>query len=104
MGETSGREPVSAIAPVDSVSVVAAPVPERRADPPQQFPVVGVGASAGGLAAFIDLFERLPIDTGMAFVVIQHLDPNRPSLLAETLGRVTRLPVTEVAEGVQVAP
>jgi chemotaxis response regulator CheB len=49
------------------------------------FPVVGIVASAGGLEAFTDLIRHLPTDTGMAFVLIQHLSPNHESLLAEIL-------------------
>jgi two-component system, chemotaxis family, CheB/CheR fusion protein len=59
-------------------------------------PVAGIGASAGGLEALELLLAALPPDTGMAFVVIQHLDPTRPSALAELLQRVTPLPVREV--------
>jgi two-component system, chemotaxis family, CheB/CheR fusion protein len=55
----------------------------------RSFPVVGVGASAGGLEAFTQMLQALPLDTGMAFVLIQHLAPTRPSLLAEILSRAT---------------
>src|SRR5215468_8738328 len=51
------------------------------------FPVVGIGASAGGLEAFRQLLEHLPTDTGMAFVLVQHLDPKRESILAELLSK-----------------
>jgi two-component system CheB/CheR fusion protein len=60
-----------------------------------EFPVVGIGASAGGLEAFTHLLKAVPPDTGMAFVLIQHLAPNYPSSLAEILSRATRMPVTE---------
>jgi two-component system, chemotaxis family, CheB/CheR fusion protein len=59
------------------------------------FPVVGVGASAGGLEALTQLLHAVPADIGMAFVLIQHLAPNHPSSLAEILSRSARLPVTE---------
>jgi two-component system CheB/CheR fusion protein len=62
------------------------------------FPIVGVGASAGGLEAFTALFGALTADTGMAFVVVSHLDPAHRSTLAEILGRVTRMPVAEVTD------
>lgn len=68
------------------------------------FSVVGVGASAGGLEAFLELFRQIPPKTGMAFVVIQHLDPTHPSYLREALGRVTPLPISEIVEGMRVAP
>ena len=68
------------------------------------FPVVGIGASAGGLDAYTQLLRHLPLDTGMAFVLIQHLDPNHKSMLTEILGRQTRLPVTEVEDRMTVEP
>jgi signal transduction histidine kinase len=60
------------------------------------FPIVGVGASAGGLEAFIQLLKALPAGTGMAFVLVQHLAPSRVSALAEILSRATKIPVLEV--------
>jgi len=60
------------------------------------FPVVGIGASAGGYEAFSKFLENLPVDSGLAFVLIQHLDPTHESRLTELLARSTRLPVTEV--------
>ena len=89
-------------------------VPESIAlpaiDPEQQntveapFPIVGIVASAGGLEAFTELLHHLPIDTGMAFVLIQHLDPNHESLLTEILARTTQMPVTQVVDGTTVEP
>ena len=58
--------------------------------------VVGVGASAGGLEAFTELLRHLPADTGMAFVLIQHLDPKHESHLTELLSKESKLPVSEV--------
>jgi two-component system CheB/CheR fusion protein len=60
--------------------------------------IVGVGASAGGLEAFTELLRKLPDDTGMAFVLIQHLDPTQPSHLVEILTKICRMPVSEVSE------
>jgi two-component system CheB/CheR fusion protein len=68
------------------------------------FPLVGVGASAGGLEAFTQLLQALPADTGMAFVLIQHLLPTHPSALAEILSRATRMPVTEVHDEPTIEP
>src|SRR2546428_678582 len=61
------------------------------------FPIVGIGASAGGLEAFTKLLQKLPADTGMALVLIQHLDPKHESILTNLLSRATRMPVHEVA-------
>jgi two-component system, chemotaxis family, CheB/CheR fusion protein len=69
-----------------------------------RFPVVGIGASAGGLEAFRQLLSHLPTDTGMAFVLIQHLDPKHKSLLREILARETAMPVVEVLDNMAVEP
>jgi two-component system CheB/CheR fusion protein len=68
------------------------------------FAVVGVGASAGGLDAFTRMLKALPVDTGMAFVLVQHLSPDRPSMLADILSRATTMPVTEVRDRSAVEP
>lgn len=62
------------------------------------FPVVGIGASAGGLRAFEAFFEALPDDPGMAFVLVQHLDPDHESELAALVQRHTGMPVTQVSD------
>jgi len=68
------------------------------------FPVVGVGASAGGLEAFSELLAHLPADTGMAFLLVQHLDPTHSSFLVEILSKKTRMPIEQAREGVQILP
>ena len=68
------------------------------------FPVVGFGASAGGLEAFTQVLTHLSTTTGMAFVLVTHLDPKRESMLAEILSRSTRMPVTEVRRSTAVEP
>jgi two-component system, chemotaxis family, CheB/CheR fusion protein len=68
------------------------------------FTVVGIGASAGGLEAFRQLLEHLPTDTGMAFVLVQHLDPKHESLLAELLSEATKMSVKKVKDGMRVEP
>ncbi|MGA2184651.1 MAG: chemotaxis protein CheB [Bryobacteraceae bacterium] len=65
-------------------------------------PVVGIGASAGGLEVFKLLLADLPADTGLAIVFIQHLDPKHHSMLAEILARATTMPVSEAADGMPV--
>src|SRR6202162_2623562 len=64
--------------------------------------IVGVGASAGGLEAFSELLENLPEITGMAFVLVQHLDPTHSSVLEEILSRKTKISVTEATDGMVV--
>jgi two-component system CheB/CheR fusion protein len=66
--------------------------------------VVGIGASAGGLDALERFFDNLPPDTGMAFVVIQHLSPDFKSLMDELLARHTELPIQLVEDGMRVEP
>ncbi len=68
------------------------------------FPIVGIGASAGGLEAFSELLHSLPQKTGMAFVLVQHLDPSHSSDLREILARITKIPVQQVTDGVAVQP
>jgi two-component system CheB/CheR fusion protein len=68
------------------------------------FPVVGIGASAGGLEAFRQMLEKLPVDTGMGFVFVQHLDPTHTSQLTELLSRATKLPVFEARNQMVVNP
>jgi two-component system CheB/CheR fusion protein len=63
-------------------------------------PVVGIGASAGGLEVFKLLLADLPADTGFAIVFIQHLDPTHHSMLTEILARATAMPVSEAADGI----
>lgn len=64
--------------------------------------VVAIGASAGGLDAFLDLISALPVDSGLAFVLIQHLDPHHHSMLVDILTGATSIPVQEVTDGVRV--
>jgi two-component system, chemotaxis family, CheB/CheR fusion protein len=66
------------------------------------FPIVGIGASAGGLEAFSELLAHLSLDAKMALVLVQHLDPKYPSILSEILSRTTRMPVVEATHGVRV--
>src|SRR6185295_18418246 len=68
----------------------------------KHFPIVGIGASAGGLEAFTQLLKNLPVDTGMAFVLVQHLDPEHESALTQILSRATTMPVAEVTNHLRV--
>ncbi|MGA9882550.1 MAG: chemotaxis protein CheB [Candidatus Acidiferrales bacterium] len=68
------------------------------------FLIAAVGASAGGIEATGALLHHLPPDTGIAYVVVQHLDPKHPSILSELLAKETKMPVREVKDGVRVEP
>ena len=77
---------------------------ERPARPGLPFPIVAIGASAGGIEAIVRLLQALPRGPGMALVVIQHLSPTHESMLAEILARATPMPVAEVAGDTPVEP
>jgi len=70
---------------------------------PATFPIVAIGASAGGLEAFSNLLRSLPAEPGIALIFIPHLDPTHESAMVELLSRTTRLPVYQAAEGTRVA-
>jgi two-component system, chemotaxis family, CheB/CheR fusion protein len=84
------------------VSVGLTPTPQSGDDGP--FPIVGIGASAGGLGPVTTLLRSLPTKTGMAFVVVQHLDPHHASALSSILAKATRMKVSEVKDGLIVRP
>jgi PAS domain S-box-containing protein len=90
-GETERAEPIAA-APAPSTGEAAEP----------RFPVVGIGASAGGLEAFRKFFSTMPADSGLAFVLIPHLDPSHASLMVDLLARSTAMPVVEAEEDMAV--
>jgi chemotaxis response regulator CheB len=71
---------------------------------PNPFPVVGIGASAGGLEALEQFLKHVPADSGMAFVIVQHLDPTHKGIMVELLQRATRMPVVQVRDRQKVAP
>lgn len=74
------------------------------APPLPQFPVVGIGASAGGLEACTALLKALPLNPGMAFVVVQHLDPHHESILHKLLSKTTEMPVIQVEDEMVLEP
>ena len=77
---------------------------KREAEASGAFPIVGLGASAGGLEAFEHFFRNVPRDNGMAFVLVPHLDPGHASILTEILQRSTAMPVVEAQHSMPVAP
>lgn len=97
-----GNEPDEENVPESIALSLIDPEPQNTVD--STFPIVGIAASAGGLEAFTELLHHLPTDTGMAFVLIQHLDPNHESLLTEILARTTQMPVSQVVDGTTVEP
>lgn len=77
---------------------------DSRAGGRNGFPIVGIGASAGGLEAFTVLLKALPPNLGMAYIFVPHLDPSRASALVEILARATSMPVCEAADGLAPKP
>ena len=78
--------------------------PKSSEPDPGQFPIVGIGASAGGLEALEQFFGNMPSDSGMAFVVIQHLDPNHVGIMPELLQRITPMKVCQASDCLKVKP
>lgn len=90
--------------PVGSVAVGPESTERDEGSPSAGFPVVGVGASAGGLDPITRLLHSVPSDTGMAFVIVLHLDPTHTSRLTDIIARTTTMPVSEVTNELRVEP
>ena len=105
--KTSGSKGVTAHKKVEKIDpqikslLRKAPAKEAESE---KVPVVGIGASAGGLEAFEQFFTNMPADTGIAFVLIQHLDPKHKSILTDLVQRYTRMKVAEVEDGMVLEP
>lgn len=69
-----------------------------------EFPIVGIGASAGGLEALELFFQNMPIENGMTFVIIQHLDPKHKGIMPELLQRITKMKVFQAVDRLKVKP
>jgi two-component system CheB/CheR fusion protein len=82
------------------------PTDSLKTEKKQKLPfyIAGIGGSAGSLEAFEEFFRNMPVDTGIAFVLVSHLDPTHKALLAELLQRVTTMKVIEVIDGMKVLP
>jgi two-component system, chemotaxis family, CheB/CheR fusion protein len=98
------RDDASAKGTQDYGSPVATDSEEDELLRMPSFPIVAIGASAGGLEAFTGFLQHLPVDIGMAFVFIQHLAPQHASMLPSLLSRTTSMPVMEVQHGMPVEP
>ena len=100
------KSPTTAVAPPTPVAIESAATTAPASHTDTGFPIVGIGASAGGLAAFEAFFSGMPADTdpGMAFVLVQHLAPDHKSILTDLIRRYTRMQVFEVEDGMTVQP
>lgn len=107
--KTAGRKRKAALKAKGEVKSVRAqpthhPSDDALALSQQAPPIVGIGASAGGLDAFRELLGALSSNTGMAFVLVQHLEPTHESMLTKLLAGVTKMPVQQVRDGMRVEP
>ena len=105
----AGIDEASRVLPVTTPSASGSPEDALDPDeaPPSEgpaFPVVGIGASSGGVEALELFFGAVPPNSGIAFIVIQHLDPTHESILAEIVARHAPMPVVQVEDGVVVEP
>ncbi len=96
------KKPSAPRRPKKSLPVVTEETPAPK--PSVAFPIVGIGASAGGLEALELFMKNVPVKCGMAFVIVQHLDPTRKGLMAELLQRCTPMKVTQVKDRTPVRP
>jgi len=83
-----------------SKSTMSKPLPASRSE----FPIVAIGASAGGLEAMMELLKHLPTDTGMSFIYVQHLSPDHKSMLTEILSQKTEMKVQEIDDMDKIKP
>jgi two-component system CheB/CheR fusion protein len=100
----NGKEVVTMKTPPSSSSHPSDSPSQPSEEPAGSFKIVGIGASAGGLEAFEEFFRHMPPDSGLAFVLVPHLDPSHVSLLTEILQRSTRMPVVEVQDQMPIVP
>jgi len=94
---SSAKKPVKALRPVVKLNSL-------RENGSKSFTIVGIGASAGGLEAFEQFFSNMPPDSGMAFIVVSHLDPTHKSILGDLLKRYTNMEVFQAQDGMAVKP
>jgi two-component system CheB/CheR fusion protein len=87
-----------------ATSAASSEAPTRVAAPSSEFPIVAIGASAGGLEALTLFVENLTPDLGMAYVVVEHLDPDHKSMLVDLLARKTTVPIEEIKPRTRVVP
>jgi two-component system, chemotaxis family, CheB/CheR fusion protein len=102
---TAKKEVKPAVKKVSVAKAVVSHSPkEKRANRDISFPIIGMGASAGGLEAFELFFRTMPPKSGMAFVLVSHLDPGHASMLTEILQRNTSMPVIEALDQLKIEP
>ena len=100
------KNPSKTAKPAPSSTSGQPAVPETPQDTPRypDFPIVGIGASAGGLEAFEAFIKAIPGDSGMAYILVPHLDPNHVSILPDLLQKHTGIPVCQITDGSRIQP
>ncbi|NJD53664.1 MAG: PAS domain-containing protein [Candidatus Methanoperedens sp.] len=99
--KNNGRNATNSTSPAHE-NIVA--IKQDQESQESAFPVVGMGASAGGLEALEKFFSNMPIDSGMAFVIVVHFYPTAKSVMAEILKRYTKMEVFQVEDGMKIEP
>src|SRR5580658_6107810 len=82
----------------------ATPLAEAGSHAGRSFPIVGLGASAGGLEALEQFLGHVPKGCGLGFVVVQHLDPTHKGIMVELLQRSTAMPVVQIKDRIKIEP
>jgi two-component system CheB/CheR fusion protein len=101
--QASGPRKKAAVSPAEEKEVLSG-VREKSPAAGKEFFIVGIGSSAGGLEALEHFFLHMPADSGMAFVLIPHLDPTHKSIMPELLKRFTSMPIFEAKDRMEVRP
>jgi chemotaxis methyl-accepting protein methylase len=104
MKKTTSAKPVKRASSRLKVNVPRRPATKVKPRALRPCPVVGIGASAGGLEALLQFLEQVPVDSGMAYVIVQHLDPTQKGMMPELLQRATTMKVRQVKDRTRVRP
>lgn len=104
MKKTAPTKPVKRPAARVGVKATRRPATKGRPRPVRSCPVAGIGASAGGLEALLQFLEQVPVDSGLAYVIVQHLDPTQKGMMPELLQRATAMKVAQVKDRTRVRP
>jgi len=102
--ETNRQRQISSPSKNKSKQRPTTKLPHKETPPAKHFPIIGMGASAGGLDAFEKFFKTMPPDSGAAFVLISHLSPDQKSLMPEILRKHTRMPIFQIEDGMVIKP
>lgn len=104
--KSTAKKKATAKKAVEKTAKTTAKIKKTKAVPKidEGFPIVGLGASAGGLEALEAFFSHMPVDSGIGFVIIQHLSPRHKSIMSSLLSKSTKMPVVDISDGIRVEP